>query len=167
MRYVVRRILGADEGMLSFRLRRFADAPALPALVPWANSPPREIKIEFIGNLLEAYGENVDSLQAKELFLRWAVYGMISWSAPLSSSRWPESEVGGSTWQAPRPSTHHRESLRSPSRRRLRNLVAHSSSRGARLRGGPRRGSAGGSRYRDPEVHWRRRRGFTRSARCS
>ena len=63
--------------LLSFRLRRFDNVPGLPAFMRWANSPPREVQEQFMGNLLEAYEQNQRSLAAKELFLRWAIYAML------------------------------------------------------------------------------------------
>jgi hypothetical protein len=63
--------------LLGFRLRRFARAPALPALVPWANSAPREVRVQFMGNLVEAYEQNSRSLAAKELYLMWAMNAML------------------------------------------------------------------------------------------
>lgn len=63
--------------LLGFRLRRFARAPALPALMRWAYSSPRDVKIQFMGNLLEAYGQNSRSLAAKELYLKWAINAML------------------------------------------------------------------------------------------
>jgi len=43
----------------------------------WANSPPHEVQLQFMGNLLEAYEQNQRSLAAKELFMRWAIYAML------------------------------------------------------------------------------------------
>ena len=63
--------------LLSFRLRRFDNVPGLPAFMRWANSPPHEVQLQFMGNLLEAYEQNQRSLAAKELFLRWAIYAML------------------------------------------------------------------------------------------
>ena len=63
--------------LLSFRLRRFDNVPGLPAFMRWANSQPHEVKLQFMGNLLEAYEQNQRSLAAKELFLRWAIYAML------------------------------------------------------------------------------------------
>ena len=63
--------------LLGFRLRRFSRAPALPALMRWANSPPRDVRVQFMGNLLEAYEQNSRSLAAKELYLTWAMNAML------------------------------------------------------------------------------------------
>src|SRR5216684_3204926 len=38
--------------LFSFRLRRFDNVPGLPAFMRWANSPPREVQEQFMGNLL-------------------------------------------------------------------------------------------------------------------
>jgi hypothetical protein len=63
--------------LLGFRLRRFGRAPALPALVPWANASPREVRVQFMGNLVEAYEQNSRSLAAKELYLTWAMNALL------------------------------------------------------------------------------------------
>jgi len=63
--------------LLAFRLRSFATAPALPAFMRWANSPPDEVMSQFMGNLLQAYDENQTSLASKELFLGAAIYAML------------------------------------------------------------------------------------------
>jgi len=36
------------------------------------------VKVQFMGNLLEAYEQNSRSLAAKELFLTWAINAMLA-----------------------------------------------------------------------------------------
>ncbi len=63
--------------LLGLRLRKFGRAPALPVLMEWANTRERDVKIQFLGNLLEAHDQNARTLAAKELYLTWAVNAML------------------------------------------------------------------------------------------
>ena len=63
--------------LLALRLRRMATAPSLLLLAKRIDLPARETKFEFLPNLLEAYERNQTYLSVKELFLRWATYGML------------------------------------------------------------------------------------------
>ncbi len=64
--------------VFSFRVRRFAIAPTLPALVPLANLAQDELQLRFIGNLLEAYVANQAALTQKAFFLKWSIYSMLA-----------------------------------------------------------------------------------------
>ena len=44
----------------------------------WANSPAKDVKVQFMGNLLDADEQNSRSLAAKELFLTWAINAMLA-----------------------------------------------------------------------------------------
>ncbi len=59
--------------VLAYAQRDFAYAPALPALVKWAESPPGMIREAFLANIEEAYLRNLDSYRIKAFYLRWAV----------------------------------------------------------------------------------------------
>jgi hypothetical protein len=72
--------------VLSFRFRNFAYAPALPALLEWANSEPNLIRPEFISNLRDAYLLNLDSLSVKLFYLRWAQYALVAAALTLVAS---------------------------------------------------------------------------------
>lgn len=66
--------------LLSFSLRRFGIAPALPSLVQWAESAQPDIQDAFMDSMVKSYRANQDALAAKALYLKWAVYAMIGFA---------------------------------------------------------------------------------------
>jgi hypothetical protein len=67
-------ILGAEMAFLlfSFQPRNFAFAPALTALISWANASPPQIREAFLSNMSDAYLLNLDTLSVKAFYLRWS-----------------------------------------------------------------------------------------------
>lgn len=63
--------------VVTFRMRRFATAPSLPALIPWANEPASQIRVRFMANLEEAYIANQRSLARKAFFFAASIYVLL------------------------------------------------------------------------------------------